>query len=171
MPFLASIKIKLYQASSSPNGTGWIEPGENSICIQSCVCAVFEFALRRWKHAIGQAEIVLMDGGLYLVDFTLRKKLWFPCSRSLLPAHVTKWNSLERVFTVKKKRWYAAQPPQTPATHGRLKLFYPEFCKVMSAKKSWIACWRQQGHNCSTPIGKSNQAKSSQPPRPQATRM
>ena len=41
---------------------------------QGCVlsprlfCAVLEFAMRKWRHAVGQAGIDLMDGGPNLLD-------------------------------------------------------------------------------------------------------
>ena len=45
---------------------------------QGCVltprlfCAVLEFAMRKWKHAVGQAGIDLLDGGPNLLDLTFR---------------------------------------------------------------------------------------------------
>ena len=54
---------------------------------QGCVlsprlfCAVLEFAMRKWRHAVGQAGIDLMDGGPNLLDLRFADDIII-CARS-----------------------------------------------------------------------------------------
>ena len=47
-----------------------ITGGARQGCVRSprLFCAVLEFAMRKWRHAVGQAGIDLMDGGPNLLD-------------------------------------------------------------------------------------------------------
>ena len=48
-----------------------IKGGVRQGCVLSprLFCAVLEFAMRKWRHAVGQAGIDLMDGGLNMSKF------------------------------------------------------------------------------------------------------
>ena len=48
-------------------------------------CGVLKFAMRKWRRAVGQPGIDLMDGGPNLLD------LCFADDILSLPAHVTNW--------------------------------------------------------------------------------
>ena len=49
--------------------------------------AVLELAMRKWRHAVGQAGIDLMDGAPHLIDLRFADDIFF------LSAHVMNWDN------------------------------------------------------------------------------
>lgn len=99
--------------------------------------AASELAMRKWKHAIGQAGIDLMDGSPNLFD------IHFADDILILPAHIKNWGNslidslvlcLERVglFLNAKKTVVLINEAQPP----------PILAVECLSKGGWVACWQ-----------------------------
>ena len=80
--------------------------------------AVLELAMRKWRHAVGQAGIDLMDGGPHLIDLRFADDiLFFARSRHELGQLMDSLNAEKTVVLTNE-----AQPPPFLATDSGLKL-------------------------------------------------
>ena len=117
---------------------------------QGCVlsprlfCAVLEFAMRKWRHAVGQAGIDLMDGGPNLFDLRFADDiLIFARSRhelgQLIDSLMIHLEQVGLLLNAEKTVVLTneAQPPPFVATDSELNLLS---CSGTSVKSGWVAC-------------------------------
>ena len=116
---------------------------------QGCVlsprlfCAVLEFAMRKWRHAVGQAGIDLMDGGPNLLDLRFADDIII-CARSRhelgqlvdsLTIHLEQVGLLlnaDKTVVLTNE----AQPPPILATDGGLKFAILQ----RNVGQKWLGC-------------------------------
>ena len=106
-------------------------------------CAVLEFAMRKWRHAAGQAGIDLMDGGPNLLDLRFADDIII-CARSRhelgqlvdsLTIHLEQVGLLlnaDKTVVLTNE----AQPPPILATDGGLKLAILQ----RNVGQKWLGC-------------------------------
>ena len=116
---------------------------------QGCVlsprlfCAVFEFAIRKWRHAVGQAGIDLMDGGPNLLDLRFADDiLIFARSRhelgQLIDSLMIHLEQVGLLLNAEKTVVLTneAQPPPFLATDSGLKLTILQ----RNVGQKWLGC-------------------------------